>query len=108
ARARGETEGVLADWRRRFDRVIVVTASDELKILRYAAKIAISGEARAAAEADARARLARQIPDAEKAQRADYVIENSGDIPALHAQADALWLRLAAESNNSRTPGSLK
>ena len=29
ARARGETESVLADWRRRIDRVIVVTAPDE-------------------------------------------------------------------------------
>ena len=39
ARARGEKETVLADWRRRIDRVVVVTAPDEVKIARYAARI---------------------------------------------------------------------
>ncbi len=32
ARARGETDSVLADWRRRIDRVVVVTVPDEVKI----------------------------------------------------------------------------
>ena len=40
ARARGEKDGILADWRRRIDRVIVVTAPDDLKIARYAARVA--------------------------------------------------------------------
>ncbi len=39
ARARGESETVLADWRRRLDRIVVVTAPDELKIARYAARV---------------------------------------------------------------------
>ena len=39
ARARGENDGILANWRRRIDRIIVVTAPDELKIHRYAARI---------------------------------------------------------------------
>jgi dephospho-CoA kinase len=108
ARARGESEGVLADWRRRFDRVVVVTAPDKLKIARYAAKVNPSAEDRAAAEADAKARLERQIPDTEKVRRADYVLENSGDLPALLAQVDALWPRLAAGSNKSGTQGSLE
>jgi len=94
ARARGETEGVLADWRRRFDRVLVVTAPDELKIARYAAKVAPGGEGRAAAEADARARLARQIPDEVKAARADFVLDNSGDLEGLRRQVDAIWQRI--------------
>jgi dephospho-CoA kinase len=97
ARERGETEGVLADWRRRFDRVVVVTAPDDVKIARYVAKTGASPEGLAAAEADARARLAHQIPDAEKATRADYVIENSGDLAHLRRQTDALW-RLLRES----------
>jgi dephospho-CoA kinase len=101
ARTRGESETVLADWRRRMDRVIVVTAPDELKIARYAARICPTGEGRAIAEADARLRLAHQIPDAVKAVRADYVMENAGDQAALRAQVEALWPRLLAESNKS-------
>lgn len=101
ARARGESETVLANWRRRIDRVIVITAPDEIKIARYAARIASSGPARLAAEADARVRLAHQIPDQEKAARADYILENTGDRASLHAQVAALWPRLTAESNNS-------
>jgi dephospho-CoA kinase len=99
ARARGETETVLADWRRRIDRIVVVTAPDELKIARYAARVGDSESARQAAAADARTRLAHQIPDAEKAARADYVLENTGDREALRAQVVQLWQRLAAESN---------
>ncbi|MGD0737698.1 MAG: dephospho-CoA kinase [Terracidiphilus sp.] len=108
ARARGESETVLANWRRRIDRVIVITAPDELKIARYAARIASSGPARLAAEADARVRLTHQIPDQEKAARADYVLENTGDLADLHAQVAALWLRLIAESNNFPQNLSLK
>ena len=99
ARARGEQESVLSDWRRRMDRVVVVTAADELKIARYVARLAPEGRARDAVEADARRRLAHQIPDAEKAARADYVIDNNSDIGALKAQVEALWERLKAESN---------
>ena len=54
-----------------------------------------------AAEADARRRLAHQIPDAVKAARADYVLENTGDMAALRAQVEELWRRLRAESNKS-------
>jgi dephospho-CoA kinase len=105
ARARGEKESVLADWRRRIDRVVVVTAPDDLKIARYAARISPLGPARKAAEADARLRLTHQIPDAEKAAMSDYVIDNKGDMETLRAQVTALWQRLKAESKHS--PGNL-
>jgi dephospho-CoA kinase len=108
ARARGERESVLADWRRRITRVIVVTAPDEVKIARYAARLAASGIAREAAEADARRRLAHQIPDVEKAARADYVLDNNDNKETLHAQVLALWPRLKAESNNFLSDESLK
>jgi dephospho-CoA kinase len=87
ARARGEKESVLADWRRRIDRVVVVTE---------------------AAQADARLRLTHQIPDAIKAARADYILENSGDKAALRAQVNELWHRLKTESNHSRGKESLE
>jgi dephospho-CoA kinase len=108
ARERGEKESVLADWRRRIDRVVVVTAPDEVKVARYVARVAASGASREAAEADARVRLAQQIPDAEKAAGADYVLENSGDLASLRAQTGTLWKRLKAESNKSRQKLSLE
>jgi len=108
ARARGESETVLADWRRRIDRIIVVTAPDELKIARYAARVSPTEAGRKAAEADARLRLARQIPDATKAARADYVLENAGDKAALRVQVEALWKRLQTESNKFPADGSLE
>jgi dephospho-CoA kinase len=107
-RARGEQESVLSNWRRRIDRVIVVTAPDDQKIARYAARIAPSGPARGAAEVDARLRLSHQIPDAEKAAQADYVLDNSGDLDSLRAQVQALWPRLQAESNKTPPQMSLK
>jgi len=101
--ARGEKGSVLADWRRRIDRIIVVAAPDDFKIARYAARIVSSGSAAGsdqdAIEADARNRLSHQVPDAEKAAQADYVLDNSGDIAALRAQVQALWPRLQEESN---------
>lgn len=108
ARARGERESVLADWRRRIDRVVVVTAPDELKIARYVSRINSPAESRAAAEADARVRLAHQIPDTEKAAQADFVLDNSGDLAALRAQVAELWERLRAESNKSPETRSLQ
>lgn len=100
ARARGDDE--LTDWRRRIDRVIVVIAPDNLKVARYAGRVAPDPANRDAIEAEARVRLSHQITDAEKAAQADYVLDNSGDIAALCAQVLALWPRLQADSNNSR------
>lgn len=105
ARARGEQDSVLADWRRRMDRVVVVTAPDELKIARYLAR---SGQSGPAGEADARARLAFQMTDEEKAARADFVLRNDGDIDALRAQVEQLWLRLRQQNNVQPAADSLK
>lgn len=108
ARARGELETVLADWRRRIDRIVVVTAPDELKIARYVARVSPAEAGREAAEADACRRLAHQIPDAVKAARADYVIDNTGDISVLRGNVERLWQRLEAESNKSLQDKSLE
>lgn len=108
ALARGENEGILADWRRRIDCVVLVTAPDDLKIARYVGRISPEGHAREAAEADACLRIAQQIPDAEKAALADYVIDNSGDKAALYDQVADLWHRLKSRSNNSSKNLSLQ
>ncbi|MGB6830154.1 MAG: dephospho-CoA kinase [Terracidiphilus sp.] len=108
ARAREDNNSVLSDWRRRIDRIIVITAPDDLKIARFVARLNPPPEKLGSAEADARSRLAHQIPDAEKAAQADYVIDNSGDLASLQQQVGDLWPRLSAESNNSSFSLSLK
>jgi dephospho-CoA kinase len=116
--ARGDRNSVLADWRRRIDRIIVVTAPDELKVARYVARVGLNAADKNAAvtnaadldaiKADARNRLAHQVPDAEKVVQADYVLDNSDDTAALRAQVEALWPRLKAESNKSGQKLSLE
>jgi dephospho-CoA kinase len=110
ARERGESEGVLSDWRNRFDRVIVVTAPDAVKIARYVERVCNGKDesCRAAAEADARVRMSRQIPDAEKAARVDFVIENAGDKAVLEARVMEVWQLLKTESASGEgKPGSI-
>jgi dephospho-CoA kinase len=108
AHARDEHNDILADWRRRIDRIVLVTAPDELKIARYVARLAPDGPARESVEADARLRLSHQIPDAEKAAMSDYVIDNTGDKEGLRTQVVTLWARLRPQSNNSPRNLSLK
>ncbi len=108
ARARGEHESVLSDWRRRFDRVIVIVAPDELKIARYVSRLNPKYEERPPLEADARRRLGIQMTDAEKAARADYLLENNGDLDQLRAEVAALWERLTQARNKSQGNLSLE
>lgn len=46
---------------------------------------------RAMREADARARMANQVSRADRLAKADWVIDNSGDLGALERQVDAAW-----------------
>jgi len=88
--------------RRRFDRLIFVSAPEELKIARFVARAAagktLSEEARRALEAEARRRMARQIDDESKAARCDFVLTNDGTMEQLQAQVDALWPVLQDEA----------
>jgi dephospho-CoA kinase len=108
ARESASAMSVFADLRKRIDRVILVTAPDDVKIARYVARICADGLGREKVEADARSRLAHQIPDTEKAARADYLIENTGDLVALRRQVEELWQRLKSESNKILRIESLK
>ncbi|HEY6445881.1 MAG TPA: dephospho-CoA kinase [Acidobacteriaceae bacterium] len=94
-----EAWGTVPEWRRRFDRVVLVTARDDLKIRRFVDRMLPEGATaamRAEAEQGARARLAAQLPDAIKIPRSDFVIDNSGDLAALRNQVDRIAVELAA------------
>ena len=103
ARENASAMSVFADLRKRIDCVVLVTAPDDLKIARYVARLGTDWVSREKAEADARSRLALQIPDAEKAARADYLIENNRDLAVLRLEVQALWTRLLALSNEFLT-----
>ena len=93
-----DAQGTAPGWRRRFDRVILVTAPDELKIARYLARMSDSTRSKQDLEADGRSRLAAQIPDREKAPFCDYVIHNEGDIQQTRRQVERIFAELKAAS----------
>ena len=90
--------GSVPGWRDRFDRVVLVTASDEVKIQRFLERLAagkqLEPEKRMQLERDARARLAQQIPDSKKIPRSDYVIDNGGALEKTQQQVDEVFASL--------------
>jgi dephospho-CoA kinase len=72
----------------RFDRLIVVTCTEEQRIARFAARQKIS--LNAAREEVAR-RMAAQLPDEEKIKAAHFVIDNSGSLDHTREQVNAIW-----------------
>lgn len=83
-------------WQSRFDKLILVTAPDAVKIARYVER-AGGGNADGLA-AEARRRLAAQMRDTEKAPLCDYVVGNDGSLEELAREVDALWVELVAEA----------
>ena len=87
-------------WPDRFDRTILVTAPEEVKIARFvvrcAAGEAMNAERRAEFEAEARRRLAQQMSDERKSALSDYVLTNGGPLTELEWQVDQLWPILKA------------
>jgi dephospho-CoA kinase len=83
-------------WQRRFDRILLVTAPEQVKIARFMDRIAagriIPAAERAALEADARHRLALQHTEDYASQC--IVLHNDGDIEQLEQQVEAVWRRL--------------
>jgi dephospho-CoA kinase len=82
-----EKWGTAPGWVQRFDKLILVTVPDEVKIARFVARMVTHD----GAEADARARIAAQIPDSEKAARCDYVIDNTGSLEATQATVEDIY-----------------
>ncbi|PLX86270.1 MAG: dephospho-CoA kinase [Desulfuromonas sp.] len=76
---------------KRVDEVLVVTVDEPTQLERLMARDGIG-------EAEARGRVAAQMPQAEKASRADFVIYNSGDRQAAAEEVKALFRRLVGAS----------
>lgn len=75
-----------------YDRVLLVTAPEEERVRRWAA--------RGGTEEDARRRIAAQMSVEEAARRADDVIVNGGSPEELRRQVEEVWRRwLAVEGN---------
>jgi dephospho-CoA kinase len=77
----------------RFDRLIVVTCSEEQRVARFAARQKITLEA---AQKEVARRMAAQLPDEEKIKSANYVIDNSGSLEHTCDQVRKVWRQLQA------------
>ena len=82
-----------------FDRLIVVTSSDEQRIARYAARQKIDLDA---ARKEVARRMAAQLPESEKIKAADYVILNSDSLAHTQEQVRQLWEKLHSEAIANR------
>jgi dephospho-CoA kinase len=91
-------------WRRRFDKIILVTSPEEVRVARFVSRSdssrILSPDEQAALEAEARRRMALQMPDEAKAALADYVLTNTGPITELEWQVDRLWPLLVEAAQN--------
>ena len=79
----------------RFDRLIVVTCSEQQRVRRFAERLKIDTER---ARREVQRRMAAQLPDSAKITRADYVIDNAGSLDATQAQVQRLYPTLKAEA----------
>ncbi|MEU0568108.1 dephospho-CoA kinase [Nonomuraea sp. NPDC005983] len=75
-----------------YDVVVVVDASDEVRIARLA-------EHRGMPEQDAKARIAAQAGREERLSVADVVIPNEGSLEDLEARVDAVWQDLVRRAS---------
>jgi dephospho-CoA kinase len=79
----------------RFDRLIVVTCSEDQRVKRFAQRLKIDVEA---ARREVVRRMSAQLPDSVKIQRADFVIDNSGSLDNTEAQVRELCATLKKEA----------
>lgn len=76
-----------------FDRIIVVTCTPAQKVARFAGRSNLSEEP---ARAEVERRTKAQMPDEEKARRADFVIDNSGSAEETRHQVQRIYSELKA------------
>jgi dephospho-CoA kinase len=75
----------------RFDCLIVVTCRPEQRIARFAQRLGISDDS---ARVEVGRRMAAQIPDEEKIEAADFVIDNSGSLDETERQVQRVFTEL--------------
>lgn len=91
-----DRQGSAPGWRQRFDKIVLVTAPPEIRIARYVDHRAHAPGApsRAELEADARSRIAAQIPDSEKIPLADFEIHNDDSLEATRLAVERVYAEL--------------
>jgi dephospho-CoA kinase len=93
-----EKWGTAPGWAQRFDRIILVTVPDDMKIARFVSRLSARDGVESRREIlirDARARIAMQIPDQEKAGRCEYVIDNGGSLQETRERVEVIYRELA-------------
>jgi len=78
-----------------FDRLIVVTCAEEQRVQRFAQRLKIDVQP---AREEVQRRMAAQLPDVEKIQKADHVIDNSGSLDATEARVRQVYELLKKEA----------
>ena len=79
----------------RFDKLVVVSCSHDVRLQRFAQRLHLDVET---ARQEMERRMAAQMPDEEKARRADYVIDNSGSLADTERQVDKIMLELRKQA----------
>ena len=77
-----------AGWNLLVDKVLVVTASYNIRLRRIRESTNLSFE-------EIKGVMEAQLPQEEKIQRADFVIENEGDLGKLRDEVKKLWKRVS-------------
>jgi dephospho-CoA kinase len=93
------------DWQDRFDRRILVTAPEALRIARYVARMGGANPdaaRREALEREARERMSAQMPDEEKMRLSDAIIRNDGSLEDVTQQTESVYRELRSLARASR------
>jgi dephospho-CoA kinase len=86
-----------------FDRLIVVTCSEEQRVQRFAQRLKLDPET---ARREVLRRMAAQLPDSAKIQKADHVIDNSGPLDATDARVRQVYTLLKNEAESGMVRSS--
>jgi dephospho-CoA kinase len=81
-----------------YDRVVVVTCDPEIQLKRVIIRDQLT-------EQEARARIAAQLPSAEKVKFADYVVDTSGSFRETRHRIEAVYRSLMADAAGAATTG---